>query len=346
MVTNGSILKTVAGKFKRLKYFYGMLLTENDFRDEQTYFRGKIKLNNRLHGQGVVWGLGLKPVLEEDPEGTLTPTSSVLIEAGFALDCEGNEILVCRDYPVDLHDHIDRLLKEGKVDCASPPQMPVKLYIGVKYCECESEPVQQYAVSCDDGQTHPEFSRIREGFCVEILRKEELPECACRPLRQTSNDCCKPVPECPGARHCPGECHIVILGSIEVCGPEIEAFRISENEIDMWDRRKFVYPLIESHRVWEKSRQSLLRALYREDQRIDISAVIGLGFESASRLLEKTGHHGEVMELPMEELLQHNFPDLIRNAAPYAREESFIELVTDQEGCVVLAFADRTAKGG
>ena len=44
--------RTVAGKFKRLRYFHGMLLTEDDFLEEQLYYREKLKLHNRLHGHG------------------------------------------------------------------------------------------------------------------------------------------------------------------------------------------------------------------------------------------------------------------------------------------------------
>lgn len=55
-------------EFKRLNYFYGQMLGAADFRAEQDYFREKMKLHNRcLHGYGVVCGLRVVPVPEEEP---------------------------------------------------------------------------------------------------------------------------------------------------------------------------------------------------------------------------------------------------------------------------------------
>jgi hypothetical protein len=55
-------------ELKRLQYFYGQVLGPQDFQDEQTYFREKLKLHNRcLHGYGVVCGLEVVPApLPED----------------------------------------------------------------------------------------------------------------------------------------------------------------------------------------------------------------------------------------------------------------------------------------
>jgi hypothetical protein len=70
--------------FERLRFFPGRLLSAGDFALEQNYFRGKQKLHNRaLHGFGIVSGLNVK--LE---------SGKVVITAGLALDCEGNDLLV------------------------------------------------------------------------------------------------------------------------------------------------------------------------------------------------------------------------------------------------------------
>src|SRR5262245_12368229 len=51
-----------APMFDRLNYFFGQLLSANDFRAEQQYFREKIKLHNRyLHGHGIACGLCVRP---------------------------------------------------------------------------------------------------------------------------------------------------------------------------------------------------------------------------------------------------------------------------------------------
>lgn len=54
--------------FERLAYFHGQLLTSDDLRTEQAYFREKHKLHNRcLHGWGVVCGLRTAPLDCPDP---------------------------------------------------------------------------------------------------------------------------------------------------------------------------------------------------------------------------------------------------------------------------------------
>ena len=70
--------------FERLRFFNGRILTAGDFALEQDYFRGKQKLHNRaLHGFGIV--SGLKVTIE---------LGKVVVTAGLALDCEGNELLI------------------------------------------------------------------------------------------------------------------------------------------------------------------------------------------------------------------------------------------------------------
>ncbi len=70
--------------FERLRFFNGRLLTAGDFALEQNYFRGKQKLHNRaLHGFGIVSGLHVS-----------VESGQVVVSAGLALDCEGNELVV------------------------------------------------------------------------------------------------------------------------------------------------------------------------------------------------------------------------------------------------------------
>ncbi len=73
--------------FKRNRYFSGKMMSEKDFQDEQDYFREKHRLHNRfLHGYGVVTGLEVS--VSDDPPGT------VRVEAGYAIDPAGNDILL------------------------------------------------------------------------------------------------------------------------------------------------------------------------------------------------------------------------------------------------------------
>lgn len=73
--------------FERLRYFPGRVLTAADFALEQDYLRGKQKLHNRaLHGFGIVSGLRVS-----------VESGKVVVSAGLALDCEGNELVVGSD---------------------------------------------------------------------------------------------------------------------------------------------------------------------------------------------------------------------------------------------------------
>ena len=76
-------------QFKRNIYFQGKLLTVKDFDDEQDYFRLKNQLNNKyLQGEGIVYGLKVSK-----PDSN----SNIKLSRGFAIDSEGNEIIVSQD---------------------------------------------------------------------------------------------------------------------------------------------------------------------------------------------------------------------------------------------------------
>ena len=75
--------------FERNRYFYGKLLSVDDFELEQKYFNDKRRLINRfLFGPGIVSGLCVVEVDEQ----------TISLETGFALDTWGREIIV--DEPV------------------------------------------------------------------------------------------------------------------------------------------------------------------------------------------------------------------------------------------------------
>jgi hypothetical protein len=77
-----------AGPLKRVRYFAGQLLTAADFEAEQRYFLERHRRHNRLlHGWGVVSGL------EVSSDGNRG--GSVRVGPGFALDCVGDEIVLC-----------------------------------------------------------------------------------------------------------------------------------------------------------------------------------------------------------------------------------------------------------
>ncbi len=81
-----SIMKnTQLYPFERNKYYYGMLLSVENFNAEQKYMNDKRRLINRLlHGSGVVSGLNVVRIDEQ----------TISVESGMALDNTGREIVV------------------------------------------------------------------------------------------------------------------------------------------------------------------------------------------------------------------------------------------------------------
>lgn len=66
--------------FERNKYFYGKLLTVDDFETEQRYMNDKRRVLNRfLYGTGVVCGLNVVPIDD----------MTISVEPGLALDFSG-----------------------------------------------------------------------------------------------------------------------------------------------------------------------------------------------------------------------------------------------------------------
>ncbi len=121
---------------RRNRYFHGQLLSADDFQDEQTYFRNKHCLHNRLlHGSGVV--TGLKTSMGPD---------RIRLEPGLALDCFGREI--CVPHVVEF-----RLPTAGRV-----------AYLGLCYMEQAVRATPVIAVNDSPGTPHVEATRIEEGF--------------------------------------------------------------------------------------------------------------------------------------------------------------------------------------
>jgi|SRR5215211_853448 len=73
------------GAPRRLHYFSGRLLTAEDFEAEQSYLLDRRRSDSRrLHGWGVVCGLGVTP----------SGRGGVIVEPGLAIDGLGREIVV------------------------------------------------------------------------------------------------------------------------------------------------------------------------------------------------------------------------------------------------------------
>ncbi len=131
--------------FKRNNYFYGKLLTVNDFRMEQKYFVNKQRLSNRLiHGIGVVCGL---QVTQKSP-------TQIMISPGVALDFCGREIVVSEPYDFDIQQNLP-----------SDAVSKVKVYIKFDFCGLDPATKVLKSSNCKDDCC---YSTIKEGFKVEV----------------------------------------------------------------------------------------------------------------------------------------------------------------------------------
>lgn len=139
--------------FERNRYFYGKLLTVDDFQAEQKYMNDKRRLINRfLHGSGVVCGLNVVRVDDY----------SISLESGVALDFSGREIVV--DTPI-----IKKLsLIEGFDSYTAEDEDDSYLYLCIEYAEQDKNPVFNVAGSTSD----TEFSKVGEGYRLYLTNRE------------------------------------------------------------------------------------------------------------------------------------------------------------------------------
>jgi hypothetical protein len=189
---------------ERTRFFARQIVTPEDLTQDQIYFREKSKRHNRmLHGWGVVCGAcvrrGAKPC-------------EVIIEPGYILGPFGDEIVIDRDTVVDVcklgtgemdgccGEELDPWCNDVKSNCAAGT-----FYLAVKYSECMARPVRGgggCGCGCDDHDC--EYSRIRDGFSVKLLR--DLPQGYTTPMKpppfSTVDPCsrkgtARPCPPCP-----------------------------------------------------------------------------------------------------------------------------------------------------
>lgn len=140
--------------FERNRYYYGKLLTEQDFNQEQKYGNDKRRFINRfLSGTGVVAGLKVVAVGEK----------SISVEAGMALDFAGREILL--DVPVNRNlsmiDGFDSVANDKKD----------YLYLCIEYDEKTASPSFSVA-DLSSAQGGGETDRIQESYRLYLTDEE------------------------------------------------------------------------------------------------------------------------------------------------------------------------------
>ena len=156
---------------ERVRYFNRQPLTADDMRAEQEYFLEKERRHNRmLHGRGVVCGLLVSQVTDQDASPT-----SVVICPGYALSPCGNEIAVSKPVTYDLADCLAKEPNSCEETLTSlEDNTPKRIYIAIRYKACPNRPVRTMPAGCGCDETSCEHSRIRDGFEIKCLT--ELPE--------------------------------------------------------------------------------------------------------------------------------------------------------------------------
>lgn len=157
---------------ERVRYFPRQMLTADDMRVEQEYFREKLRRHNRyLHGWGVVCGLAVE--WTDD-----LANWSVRVCPGYAVAPQGDEIAVDDCVIVDLK--LGVAPDPCTVRWPCPPQgempgggrdRPAIAYIAVRYAECHTRPVRVHPSGCGCDEASCEYARIRESFEVKVLWK-------------------------------------------------------------------------------------------------------------------------------------------------------------------------------
>lgn len=139
--------------FRRVHYFDGRFVSAEDFQAEQQYFNDKLKQHNRcVHGYGVVSGLKVSVV-----------ANIMRVCPGVALDCAGNEIVVCK--PVEM----------------GIPEQAGDVYVNLYYRRCRTDVEATSPEPCGTEEGGPPRSRVRES--PEIIY--ELDCCCCRHERDS-----------------------------------------------------------------------------------------------------------------------------------------------------------------
>ena len=138
--------------FERNKYFYGKLLSVEDFNFEQKYMNDKRRLVNRLvHGIGVVCGLNVVRVDD----------LTISVESGLAFDTTGREIVV--DMPVT-----KKLSMLNGYDTAINSGNNAYVYLCIEYSEGEKG--SAHNIVQDSSGTNSD--RIKEGYNLYLTANE------------------------------------------------------------------------------------------------------------------------------------------------------------------------------
>lgn len=145
---------------KRVNYTLGLVLGEDEFRQEQRYFIERGRLHNRaLHGYGTVSGLAVRVVATDDGD------AEVQVGPGLAVDPFGESIAVETTQCARLTPWLNRSANRDRLSeaAASPPE-EVRLYVTLGYRERLTDDVPVPGAPCRSEDDSAVASRVDDDF--------------------------------------------------------------------------------------------------------------------------------------------------------------------------------------
>ena len=136
--------------FKRINFFKGFLTTEKDWNEAEKYHIDKRKLNNRmLHSPGVALGYGGEMRVQARARGDL----SVEIQSGYAIDGQGNDLLL-----------FDAAIKNVNTE---EFRLPQTIYLVARYYEELTD-----FIAYKENLEYKGHRRVLEGVKIELSQTE------------------------------------------------------------------------------------------------------------------------------------------------------------------------------
>ncbi len=146
-------------------YFSGQMLTDEDLNAQVEWAREKRRLDRKKHGYGVVQGLEVVA----DPKNQ----AGVIVLPGYAVDQEGNDIIVCEPTRLDLseacQEEDDCIASIGKNNRRSrqdatpePASEHIRVDIRISYREDLAQPKPALARQTGGGPNQCHYSRLIE----------------------------------------------------------------------------------------------------------------------------------------------------------------------------------------
>ncbi len=168
------------------RFYCGQLLTDTDLNTLLQWTQQKLRLGRYHYGWGVVHGLHVR-LDPKDPLG-------IVVAPGYAVDCCGDDVVVCEDYPFSLQalcaDEVCFDPRQprpkpaaGKSDAAPAPDSAAVLAgalagtaafdIFIRYDEQPAEPQSALGYNACGQSAECAFSRTREAFKLEWRAVDE-----------------------------------------------------------------------------------------------------------------------------------------------------------------------------